>query len=298
MVNLRKEFINKVYFKYIRDGKSPLLQYTDKLLNYSEKKRLDVKHAVAQKYPNIIKADVEIVAMALTSQCNLRCEGCSYGRGFMPKEHLSLDIVKETLDSMKEMGIPYISLYGGDPTMIGSSDLVEIVSYATKLGIYSNLGTNGILLTPKLMDKLYEAGLRRVFIGVYGIGEEYDKYVKQKGAFDKLEQNIAYIREKYPDVAVNLGWLLMKPTCNLQSTEAITQFIQKHSIDIYITLVHYDFPYFNNGEDEELQLFEEDLPQIKEVIEEFIRLKKAYPQIITNSLTALNSIPDWLIKKG
>ncbi len=297
MINLRKQFINKIYYKYIDEGKSPLLIYLKNVLEYSERKRLNAKHAIAQKYPNIIKPDVDLVSIALTSQCNLKCQGCSYGREFMPKEHIPLNVVKEVLDNMKEMGVPKIHLYGGEPIMIQSSELEKIISYATKLGIYTTLGTNGVLLTPALMDKLYNAGLRRVSTSIYGVEEEYNTYVNREDVFSQLDQNISYIKKKYPDVVITFAWLLMKPTCNLKSIEEIALFAQKYSTSFVISLVHYDFPYFTNGKDEELQLFEEDLPEIMLVTQGLIRLKKMHPNMINNSLTALNAIPDWLIKK-
>jgi cyclic pyranopterin phosphate synthase len=294
-----KQALYKYYFKYIRNGTSPVVQTINNGLKQINKKNLYIKHAIAQKYPNIIKGDVKLISLALTSRCNLKCQGCSYGREFMPQENLSIEVIKETLDSIKEMGIPFVTLYGGEPTMIKSSLLIEVVSYATQLGLYVNLSTNAALLTPSLMDKLYAAGLRGMFIGIYGVGDDYNAYVNnRKDVFSQLDENIGYIRETYPDVSVDLGWLLMKPTCNLKSVKEITGFVQKHDIEFYVALVHYDFPYFTEGEDKELQLYEEDLPEINEVTQELIRLKKQFPEMITNTLAGLNSIPDWLIKKA
>ncbi|MCK5854349.1 MAG: radical SAM protein [Sulfurovaceae bacterium] len=297
-LNLRKQFLNKIYFKHIINGQSPFMKHTNRMLKKSERFRVSMKHSLAQKYPNIIKADVEIVSIALTSECNLRCQGCSYGREFMPKEHIPLDKVKALLDDMKEMGIPFITFYGGEPLMIDSSKLVELVKYANDLGIYTQLGTNGVMLTPNVMDRLYEAGLRRIVMGMYGTDENYNTYVQKKDVFATLDENISYMRETYPDVSLSLGWLLMKPSCNLKSLGEVSEFALKHNIGYSIALVHYDFPYFNNGEDDGLQLFEEDLPAILEVQKELIALKKLHPNLILNSMTSLNAIPDWLMKKG
>ena len=297
MLNIRKRFINNYYGKYIRHKDSPLFRYLKKSLSYCNQKRLEVKHSIAQVYPSIINADVDLVTVALTSQCNLRCDGCSYGREFMPKEHISLEVVKEILDSMKKMDIPYIVLYGGEPIMINSSDLIKMVEYATKLGIRSVLGTNGVMLTPELMDKLYHAGLGRIRISIYGLNEDYNKYVNKNNVFSQIEKHITYIKQNYPDIMLTLNWLLMKPTCNLESVKEISEFAKKYSTPFTVNLVHYNFPYFTNGEDEALQLYEKDLPQIKIVKEELIRLKREFPKLINASLTALNALDDWLIKK-
>jgi cyclic pyranopterin phosphate synthase len=297
MANLRKQFITKIYYKHIHNKDTPVYKNIDKALRYGDDKRELIKHKLAEKYPSFLKPDLDIISMALTSQCNLRCKGCSYGRSFMPKEQLSLEKVKEILDSMSAMDIPFTTLYGGEPLMIKSSKLAKIITYARKVGVYPNLSTNGVMIRPSVMDELYDAGLRQIFIGIYGVGDDYNTYVDRKDVFARLDENITYIRQTYPDVSVSLGWLFMKPTCNLKSLREITEFSQKHDVDFELTLVHYDFPYFNNGEEEELQFYEEDIPQILEVKKELIRLKRKHPKLIRDSLTSLNSIEDWLMKK-
>ena len=283
---------------YIRNGETPLIKKTKKILHSFEKKRVDVKHAIAQEFPKVIRADIETVSIALTSKCNLRCKGCSYGREFMPLEQLSLEKVKEILDSTKAMNIQYVWFYGGEAVMIKTPDLIEMVRYATELGLTSTLGTNGVMLDDKLMKELYAVGLRRIAIGLYGIDEQYEQYVDRKDVFAQLEKNIENIRTYYPNVYVSLGWLLMKPTCTVEAVQDLMEFSKKYSIPFSINLVHYDFPYFVT-EDEEatLLLNEEDLPQIKIVQEEFIKMKREYPDLVKNSLTGINSIAEWLLKK-
>ncbi len=263
----------------------------------AQEQRINLRHALAQKIPQIIKPNIEIVTIALTSKCNLGCQGCSYGKDFMPLECLTLKQVKEVLDNMKEMGLEHVWFYGGEPIMINNSDLIEMVSYATKLNLISTLGTNGTMLTPKVMDRLYEAGLGRIAIGLYGTDETYTNYVQRENAFSALDNNLVYIRKTYPKISISLGWLLMKPTCSKEAIEDVTAFVKKHKIRFSINLVHYDFPYFTSGIKEDIQLYEDDLPQIKEVTKALMEFKREYPELLSTSLTALNSMSDWLIKK-
>ena len=283
---------------YIREGETPFLKKTKKILHRIQDKRIETRHSLAQKFPKIIKADIETVSIALTSKCNLKCKGCSYGRDFMPSEQLSLEKVKEILRSTKALNIQYVWFYGGEPSMVKSSDLLKIVAYATELGLTSTLGTNGVMLDAKLMSQLYKVGLRRVAIGLYGINEAYEQYVDRENVFEKLENNIANIKENYPNVSISVGWLLMKPTCNLDALEELVSFSKRHHLRFSINLVHYDFPYFvTEAEEKTLLLNEEDLPAILEVKEALIKLKKSHPELVQDSFTGLNSLDEWLLKK-
>ncbi|HIP50749.1 MAG TPA: radical SAM protein [Campylobacterales bacterium] len=284
-------------FNKIKNGETPFLKSTKQFLLKAQAQRINFRHAVAQKFPNTIKPNIEIVTIAITSKCNLGCQGCSYGKDFMPLEYLTLEQVKEILDNMKEMGLEHVWFYGGEPIMVHNEDLIEMVRYATKLGLISTLGTNGVMLTPKVMDELHAVGLGRLAIGLYGISETYNEYVQRVDAFEKLDQNISYIRKTYPKISLSLGWLLMKPTCTKEAVAELTTFAKKHQLRFSVNLVHYDFPYFTDGIKEDIQLYEEDLPEIKEVSEALRNFKKENPELLLTSFPALNAMGDWLIKK-
>ena len=291
-------FMKNYLMNYIRNGDTPFIKKTKKMLHVAEKKRVYFKHALAQEFPKIIRPDIETVTIALTSKCNLRCKGCSYGRDFMPLEQLSLEKVKEVLRSTKAMNIQYVWFYGGEAAMIKSSDLIEMIRYATELGLTSTLGTNGVMLDDKMMKELYAVGLRRIAVGFYGVSEEYEEYVDRKDVFSQLENNIENIRKNYPSVSISLGWLLMKATCTVEAVDDLIEFSKKHDIPFSINLVHYDFPYFvTEDEESTLLLNEEDLPQIIKVQEALSTVKRAYPHLVRNSLTGINSISEWLLKK-
>ena len=282
----------------IRNSDNIFIKKTKKQLHFLERKRVQAKHALAQKFPNIIKPDIETVSIALTSKCNLRCKGCSYGREFMPLEELSLEKVKEILDHTKAMNIQYVWFYGGEAAMIKSADLVEMINYATQLGLTSTLGTNGVMLTKSLMAELYEAGLRRIAIGLYGVNEAYEQYVDKKNVFKLLESNITHIKATYPSISVSLGWLLMKATCTPKAVEDLFRFSKKYNIPFTINLVQYDFPYFVSEDKEtSLLLNEEDTPEIEAVQKELIKIKREHPELVRNSLVGINSIKEWLLKK-
>ena len=93
-----------------------------------------------------------------------------------------------------------------------------------------------------------------------------------------------------------LGWVLMRPTCTLDSIRETWAFAEHFLTPIGVSLIHYSLPYFTEGPDGILQFHAEDRPAIDVAVSELIRLKQLRPELIKQSLIALRSIPDWLIK--
>lgn len=271
--------------------KHPRLKHLAKVVNpYVDV----VRHSAAAVLPQIIQPDPREIFITLTANCNLRCVGCRYGRDFMPGAQLPFSLVRDLLDDCKRFGITSIRLYGGEPLL--HKDLIRIVEYSVKLGLRPWLTTNGILLKQKI-DGLYQAGLRSISIGFYGTGEEYNTYVQRGAQYARMEAGIAYVRERYGmDVQMTLGWLLMRPTANLDAVHEMWRVAEKYSLAVGINLIHYSLPYFTEGPNRELQFTAVDADAVNEVVSELIRLKQLRPEVLQQSLMALRSIPDWLLK--
>lgn len=253
------------------------------------------QHVVTTKFPELARPDPRRIYVTLTAQCNLRCKGCLYGvNEFMPGQQLPWPMVRDLLDDAASMGIRNIRLYGGEPMM--HKDLPRIVRHATDLGLDTWMTTNGVLLRRKF-DALYEAGLRHFSFGFYGTGKQYDHYVRQRNSFKRIEDGLTYVRDRYgSNVKINMDWLLMRPTCTLDSLKATWEFAQRFDTPIYVNLIHYSLPYFTNGNERDLQFSSADRGSVETIVAELLRLQLEYPKMFTNSRLGLNSIPDWLMR--
>ena len=212
----------------------------------------------------------------------------------MPGTQIPFAIVRDLLDDCKSFGINSVRLYGGEPLL--HKDLARIVEHSVGLGLHTWLTTNGILLKEKV-DDLYDAGLRTICVGFYGTGEEYNSYVQRPDQYARMEGGVAYARERYGmNMSLRLGWVLMRPTCNLEAVREMWRFAETYSAPVGVSLIHYSLPYFTEGPDRQLQFRSEDSPAIQEVVSELIRLKQVHPELLQQSVMALRSIPDWLLK--
>jgi cyclic pyranopterin phosphate synthase len=252
------------------------------------------RHSLAGLAPAFIRPRRRRLTIAVTARCNVRCLGCRYGRDFMPGAELPYAKVREVLEDAAATGYSTVRLYGGEPLL--HPDLPRMVADCRTLGLNPYVTTNGILLEHRFRG-LYEAGLRDVTIGFYGVGQDYDRYVQTPGSFRRLERSLAAIREDHgAEVDLQMNWLLMRPTCSVESFREARSFAERFGMRIQIDLIQYSLPYFQEGPDRELQFTASDRPVIDEVVAEMLQAKSEHPALINQSAETLRSIPDWLIK--
>ena len=253
-----------------------------------------LKHSLGRRLPPVIRPRPYKVMVAITAQCNARCIGCRYGRDFMPGEQLDLDMALQLFDDAHETGYRSIRLYGGEPLV--HPDLPAMVAHCADIGLQPYVTTNAVLLANKA-DELVDAGLRDMSVGFYGVGTEYDRYVQIPGLFAKVEAGLDYLAEHHGSaVDLQLNWLLMRPRLGLESWRAALAFAQARGFGMRVDLVHYSLPYFQEGQDRQIQFTREDRPGIEKVAAEILAAKRAEPERIHHPVEGIRSIPDWLIK--
>ncbi|MEZ6017715.1 MAG: radical SAM protein [Planctomycetota bacterium] len=252
-----------------------------------------VRHSLAKRMPSLIQPRTRKLTVAITAYCNLRCVGCKYGRDFMPGKQLSLGMVKDLLEDGRAAGVETVRLYGGEPLL--HPDLPAMIAAGTKLGLRVYVTTNGILLEERI-DELYAAGLRDITIGYYGDGAEYDSYVQKRDRFERLERGVAAARERYPDLGLQLNFLVMRPTATVAAIDAAWAFARRYDMSFHTDLIHYSLPYFVQGREGELQFRPEDRASVQAVVDRLLALKAAEPKRIPESAMSLRSIPDWLFE--
>ncbi len=110
----------------------------------------------------------ETVHLALTSRCNLRCQGC-YSRPVDPENELSLEELCRLVEEWAQMGVFQLAVGGGEP-LLRRETLLTVLGYASQQGLVPNLTTNGTLLTAEMMSRLVDSGVRRLNLSWNGPG--------------------------------------------------------------------------------------------------------------------------------
>src|SRR2546425_8703691 len=68
------------------------------------------------------------------------------------------------IDEMKALGTEMLILTGGEPLL--RKDIYEIAEVASSRGIWVVMGTNGVLITDRVVEKMIECGVRGVAISI------------------------------------------------------------------------------------------------------------------------------------
>ncbi|HSL79376.1 MAG TPA: pyrroloquinoline quinone biosynthesis protein PqqE, partial [Pseudolabrys sp.] len=131
--------------------------------------------------PDAVPAPLGLLA-ELTHRCPLGCPYCS--------NPLALDRRDDELDTATwarvfreaaALGVLQVHLSGGEPA--ARRDLPEIVKAARNAGLYSNLITSGVGLTPQTLAALGDAGLDHVQVSIQDCDEQSaDHIAGYKGA--------------------------------------------------------------------------------------------------------------------
>ncbi len=128
-----------------------------------------------------------IVVWNCTQRCNLKCLHC-YARSQdkVYQGELTTEESKAFLQDLADFKVPVILFSGGEPTL--RKDIIELASWAKRLGIRVVLSTNGTLITDKLAEEIIKVGFGEVGISLDGIGAVNDHFRGQEGAFEAALQ--------------------------------------------------------------------------------------------------------------
>jgi radical SAM protein with 4Fe4S-binding SPASM domain len=113
-------------------------------------KHLDVRQGFHLNTPALIWFE-------LTRRCNLTCEHCFIDGGEARENELPASEVYRLVDEFAEMGVWGISFTGGEPTL--HPEFANFVNFAHERRMLVGIATNGMFLTPQLLDKLPRDGV-------------------------------------------------------------------------------------------------------------------------------------------
>jgi pyrroloquinoline quinone biosynthesis protein E len=119
----------------------------------------------------------------LTHRCPLACPYCSNplrleGR----RDELDTETWCRVLREAAALGVLQLHLSGGEPA--ARKDLIEITAAAHAAGLYTNLITSGVGLSPARLERLAEAGLDHIQVSIQdSIAESADRIAGCDGAF-------------------------------------------------------------------------------------------------------------------
>ncbi|MGD8535050.1 MAG: radical SAM protein [Candidatus Aminicenantes bacterium] len=178
----------------------PLHVWLDKEIEQKELLEKKKKTPPRMNWPEGSDLSALHESLILTWECNLHCLHC---RPYLPPNGtLSLNDVKEHLDSLAKKGTLFLHLTGGEPLI--HKDFWKIVSYANQKNFALILHTNGTLITPEFGERLKNFNFLQVSLTVLGgNAQTHDSLTGVKGSFEKTVHALKIMKEKGLDVVLS-----------------------------------------------------------------------------------------------
>lgn len=125
---------------------------------------------------------VHVINWNVTEACNLECWHCFAATGRRAPTELTTEEGLSLLEEIRRtFGKIKVTLGNAEPLM--RDDILDFVSYGSKLGLSMALATNGTLLSEKRVMQFKRAGLKEVALPIDGVQETNDR-IRGKDSFD------------------------------------------------------------------------------------------------------------------
>jgi MoaA/NifB/PqqE/SkfB family radical SAM enzyme len=218
----------------------------------------------------------------VTNNCNSRCITCNQWTKKSENE-LTASELKDIFDQLTLTPVKTITFAGGEPLL--RRDIFELVEYASSLGFYVSMVTNGLLVDEKKVKKLIENGLNSVCISIDGTENVHDGVRGIIGAYKKTLSALeifANCRNK-STLHVNIATTLMRPT--LDTVFHVVHLAEDFGASISFNLLDSNPYFFKNATWKDLWV-DEDV-KLSKVIDKLIKIKMWKPNLISNSISSL-----------
>lgn len=127
----------------------------------------------------------------VTDRCNFHCVGCySYVDERNNKKDLSIDQLYHELDELALNGVKSIVISGGEPFI--REDIGEVCEYAKRLGIVTNIITNGTMPHDRYRKAL--PFIDEISVSVDGYNEK-TSFIRDKGTMPRVLETVKMLKE-------------------------------------------------------------------------------------------------------
>jgi len=144
---------------------------------------------------------VGIVEYEITRACNLRCIHCYNRSGENPEKVLDLGTVERMMIDLKNLGIRFLDIIGGEPLVY--PHLLKVLELAKANDLKAMINTNGVLATREMVKRIKEV-YPDLLVGVSldGSSETLNDTIRGKGTFKKAVRGILNFLEEGFDVTM------------------------------------------------------------------------------------------------
>jgi heme b synthase len=162
-----------------------------------------VQAGAGHQAARLAESPPRVIAWEVTRSCNLACAHCRASAVHGPYEgELTTDEALRLVDQIAAFARPILILTGGEPLLRG--DIFDIAAHAVAAGLRVVMSPNGTLVTPRMADRLHEAGISRISVSIdFPSAAEHDAFRGVPGAFEGAVRGVRNARAAGLEVQIN-----------------------------------------------------------------------------------------------
>jgi MoaA/NifB/PqqE/SkfB family radical SAM enzyme len=100
----------------------------------------------------------------VTRACNLKCYYCFADARKRDPDELTTEEAERVLEDFASTGVGFVTFLGGEP--LARRDIYHLIDYATDLGIYTAILTNGLLVQEETVRRLRDVGCEMLGVSI------------------------------------------------------------------------------------------------------------------------------------
>jgi pyrroloquinoline quinone biosynthesis protein E len=181
----------------------------------------------------------------ITHRCPLQCPYCSNPVALeRPKGELTSAEWARVFNEAASIGVVQLHISGGEPLV--RTDVADIIRGARSAGLYVNLITAAVGITPEKADALAEAGVEHVQISVQDSNSEgCNRITNYKNAFEKKMEAAKLVTERGLPLTIN-AVVHRQNLDHIEETIALAEKLGAHRLEVAHTQ-YYGWAYQNRA---------------------------------------------------
>lgn len=179
-------------------------------------------------FTNVFKKPrLSVLMFYATSKCNSKCTVCNIWRK-QPKEDLSFDVIRKTLESRCIDKQTRIGFEGGEFILHPECD--KVLNYVKNEGFNYELLTNG-LLPERLAELVRKFKIPRVYISLDGCKETYKK-VRGIDGYEKVLKSVELIKS-HTNISI---MYIINPWNDQSDLDHVARYCKENMLDLRVGL--------------------------------------------------------------
>lgn len=173
-----------------------------------------IRRVNEQLLPNYLMQPPAVFVLGINNFCNLHCRMCDVGTGNFETNFganlvgannrlMSLELCKLTLDQIADWA-PQAEIAFVYTEPLAWPPIVQAVAYAVKLGLRTQITTNGLLL-PRHAEALVNAGLHELTVSIDGPEKIHDFVRRKQGSYAKAIEGITKVRSFDTEIPISIS---------------------------------------------------------------------------------------------